>query len=112
MAHYYNFSDPPPPPLMYEVYLQRKSTNKFNFVNDLRGAGSGLRFDMDDILPNDILSSLTNNDFKTDLCSAYADDDMLSACDNCVDKGECVVYKRMFFLSKVWSRALSRNQVL
>ena len=60
-----------------------------------RGTGSRIRFVMDDVLPNDLMSSLTNSDFKTDLYIACADAEILSAWDwkkdYCVTKGRYVV---------------------
>ena len=47
-----------------------------------RDTGSRIRFVMDDILPNDLMSSLTNSNIKTNLYMiACADAEILSAWD-------------------------------
>ena len=60
-------------------------------TRDDRGTGSRIRFVMDDDLPRDLLSSLTNSDFKTDLNNAFANPGILSQWkwkkDYCVTKG-------------------------
>ena len=70
--------------------LSIKSATRSN-----RGTGGRIRFNLDDVLPGDLMASLTNSDFKTDLYTACSDAEILSAWnwdkDYCVTKGRYVV---------------------